>query len=386
MTHSPHILVLFLFIGITLQVQAQESINTSSGIVSGIGGEAYYSIGQPIYNSINDGHINVLEGIQQPYTERLAYTLIPDVNFENRLIAMGIDTDNESGMVLTESIASVKDLDLSGREITDLTGLQDFTTLAIINCSHNQITNLNLTNNTYLNTINCSGNQLTSLDITNNKTLIDLNCGLNQLTAIDLYKAPYLKTLELSFNNISYLDISSNKNLVSVFCFSNVLESLDISNNPKVIDLGLSENQLTSLNLKNGNNALLNLSNLRLNNNSDLTCILVDNKSYSDANWLGVLKDLTATYNEECENLSNSDYVFSDLEVYPNPTNGLLTINHVTLNTIEVHNTVGSLVLIQSFDGISTQNTIDLSGLAKGFYMVTLKSKNTITTKKIIVK
>ncbi len=404
----------FIYITLLLLVfftsKAQNSVVSGGGEATGSGGTMSFSIGQIDYIEAKGTGGTMSQGVQQQFVKIIPldpYTAIPDANFEGWLIDLGIDTDGEAGKVLTKSIVGITDLDMGYRDIKDLTGIQDFTSLVNLSCDGNQltsldlsknlnlktvscqsnkITNLNVTNNIYLTNVNCYNNQLTALDIINNKAVTDLNCGVNQISNLNLYKAPYLKTLEVSFNNLSNLDIANNKNLVSVFCFSNVLESFDISNNPAIIDLGLSENQLTSLNLKNGNNALLNINNLRLNNNPNLSCILVDSKSYSDANWTGVLKDATATYNEECTNLSNADYVFSNLEIYPNPTRDVLHINNVALNTIAVHTIVGSLVFNQDFDGVTTQNSIDLSALAKGVYIVTLKSKESFSTRKVIVE
>jgi hypothetical protein len=386
MTHLQHTLVSFLLLGITVQLQAQESVNSSAGIALGAGGEAHFSIGQSFYHKITDAHLNYTEGVHQPIEDRAAYTLIPDANFEQRLINLGIDTDGIPGKVLTESILPVKDLNLSDSEITDLTGIQDFAALSNLYCPNNNLSALDLSGNVILETVNCANNSIASLDFSSNMHLKDMNCSVNSLSALNLYNTPYLKKIDFSFNNTSYLDLSSNQELVSVFGFGNQLEGLDVSNNPALVDLGISENKLAYLNLQNGNNDLLNVNNLRLNNNPDLTCILVDSKSYADLNWTGVLKDETATYSEECTTLSNEDFRFSNLEIYPNPTRGVLHINNVELNAVAVYNVIGSLVLQHKFEVVSTHNTIDLSGLAKGVYVVTLKSKETTSTRKVIVE
>ena len=60
------------------------------------------------------------------------FTTIPDVNFENKLVALGIDTDRKSGKVLTERISLLTSLDVSNSNIADLVGIQDFVALNII--------------------------------------------------------------------------------------------------------------------------------------------------------------------------------------------------------------------------------------------------------------
>ena len=64
-----------------------------------------------------------------------AYTLIPDANFENKLISLGIDSDNgiaTDGKVLTSSIAAVPSLNASAAGIADFTGIQDFSALTAL--------------------------------------------------------------------------------------------------------------------------------------------------------------------------------------------------------------------------------------------------------------
>ena len=67
-------------------------------------------------------------------------TTILDSNFEQALIDLGYD-DIIDNSVLTNSINTVSILELSGKNISDLTGIEDFTELAYlyqdnnINCS-----------------------------------------------------------------------------------------------------------------------------------------------------------------------------------------------------------------------------------------------------------
>ena len=93
-------------------------------------------------------------------------TLIPDPNFEQALIDLGYDTAPIDGQVLTANISSVTSLDVSlNFDITDLTGIEDFTALATLRCYNNQLTSLDLSNNNALTNLDCSNNQLTSLDV-----------------------------------------------------------------------------------------------------------------------------------------------------------------------------------------------------------------------------
>ena len=91
------------------------------------------------------------------------YTLIPDANFEAKLISLGIDTDGANGKVLTTSISNITKLDVSKSSIANLTGIQDFVALETLFCGENQLTSLDVSKNTALTFLNCWDNGLTSL-------------------------------------------------------------------------------------------------------------------------------------------------------------------------------------------------------------------------------
>ena len=57
---------LLFILGLT-GLQAQESINTSGGEISGSGGSVSYSVGQIVYQTSFSTNSSVAEGVQQPY-------------------------------------------------------------------------------------------------------------------------------------------------------------------------------------------------------------------------------------------------------------------------------------------------------------------------------
>jgi gliding motility-associated-like protein len=244
------------------------------------------------------------------------YTLIPDVNFEQALIDLGIDSGAIDGKVLTMNISNQIGLQVSGKKINDLTGIQDFFALTSLDCNDNNLTTLDVSNNTSLWSLGCSSNQLTSLkisvsltaldcfsnqltslDVSKNKSLFGLNCSGNQLTSLDVSKNIYLTDLFSNYNKLASLDVSKNTNLTTLWCNSNQLTSIDVSNNIRLTQILCNNNNLVTLNLKNGNNT--NFYAINLTSNPNLTCIQVDNKLYSDTNW-SALKDATASFSENC--------------------------------------------------------------------------------------
>lgn len=255
-------------------------------------------------------------------------TYVPDDNFEQALIAQGIDELPLDDYVQTSKIRDLNYLDVSSYNIKDLTGIEDFTSLTILYCSNNDLTNINVTKNIHLVDLQCNRNELTSLDVSKNTKLEELVCNENKLSSLDISKQPNLISLDFSFNDItsldimlnpalktldcrnnllSQIDISSNAELVSLNCSSNKLNNLDLSINKSLnfficsnnfltsLDLSqnsllswlhVNDNQLTFLDLRNGNNS--EIQDFNSINNPNLTCIYVDDPVYSTLDWVKV--------------------------------------------------------------------------------------------------
>ena len=207
-------------------------------------------------------------------------TSIPDVIFEQALINLGYDNVIDGG-VLTANISGVTSLVVQSQNISDLTGIEDFTALTYLNCASNILTSLDVSQNTALQTLECSSNPLTSLDVSQNTALEHLECSSNPLTS---------------------LDVSQNTALTELFCGGNQLTNLDLSNNVDSLSMvGCSNNQLTCLNVANGNNNNLNIN---AQNNPGLTCIEVDDVAWSTANWLSI--DSLTSFSTNCGNPCSS--------------------------------------------------------------------------------
>ena len=113
-------------------------------------------------------------------------TAIPDANFEQALISLGLDTLPIDGLVLTANINTITSLNVISQSINNLTGIEDFTALDTLKCSGNGLTNLDLSQNTALTFLICSYNYLTNLNVSQNTALFRLQCGDNQLTNLNV--------------------------------------------------------------------------------------------------------------------------------------------------------------------------------------------------------
>jgi len=246
---------------------------------------------------------------------------IPDANFKAYLVSnWAINTNGDTEIQVSEANVFNGSIYCQNLNISDLTGIEDFTFLNALDCSYNQLTSLDLSQNTALTflfcwtnqltsldvsgataltTLSCPYNQLTSLDVSVATALIELYCPSNQLTSLDVSGATALTSLYCSSNNITSIDLSNNTNLTTLHCFINQITTLDVSNNTNLTDLRCSYNALTTLNVSNGNNVNMILL---ANGNNNLLCIEVDDVSWSTSNWTvaGTNIDAWMSFSTDC--------------------------------------------------------------------------------------
>lgn len=170
----------------------------------------------------------------------------PDANFL-KYVEKIIDTDHSGTLSQEERNATV--IYVLGMGIKDLTGIEFFPELENLDCSENQLTQLDVSKNPKLERLVCYENKLTSLDVSGNTSLTELHCYTNQLTSLNLGENASLDILNCVVNRLTSLDLSGNANLTRLACSSNLLTSLDVSNNPNLILLDCERNLLTSLNV-----------------------------------------------------------------------------------------------------------------------------------------
>ena len=168
----------------------------------------------------------------------------PDDNFRNWILKRDYGTD---GVLTAEEIATVTEIYVADKSISDLQGIEYFTALERLNCSTNQLTSLDLSKNTKLDWLDCDENQLTSINLNGCTELTDISCYTNKLTSLDVSANLKLEALGCGDNELQSLDVSKNPNIKELGCDKNKLESLNISANPNLTGLDCSDNKLKSL-------------------------------------------------------------------------------------------------------------------------------------------
>ncbi len=174
-------------------------------------------------------------------------TVIPDANFEQALIDLGLDTILD-GMVLTSNINAVDSLSVSHKNIANLTGIEDFDALTFLLCGSNQMDSLNLSMNQNLKYLDCQGNPLTKLILSGASALESLGCSSTLLTSLDLSQNSNLKFLTCTYTPLTVLDLSANLLLIELECHHNQLTSLNIHGLNSLVQVDCRGNtDLTSL-------------------------------------------------------------------------------------------------------------------------------------------
>ncbi|MFH1742000.1 MAG: hypothetical protein ABIH23_23610, partial [bacterium] len=147
---------------------------------------------------------------------------VPDPNLRKAIEKfMGIEPGGR--IAVSQAAAKTGMFHCSGQRIKNLKGIEYFTGITILRCAQNQLTTLDVSNNTALTELVCSHNELTRLDISDNPLLVRLDCSVNRLTSLDLSKALALIRLDCSVNQLSELDLSANTSLRAVNCLGNEL-------------------------------------------------------------------------------------------------------------------------------------------------------------------
>jgi len=312
---------------------------------------------------------------------------IPDANFKNYLLTnTAVNTNNDSEIQLSEATTFTGTLAFQFWFVSDLTGIEAFTNLTILDCGDNNLTSLDLSQNVALQQLYCYDNQLMSLDLSANENLFALDCRDNQITSLDVSDNSLLSYLNCPFNGMTNLNVS-NTAMQTLRCYSNAITTLNLTNtnsslstllvyNNNISDIDLSDfsaltifecgnsSVLTNLNIANSNNT--NITTFNSLNTPNLECIQVDDEIYSTANWTNI--DPSTVFSENCELLNTITSNNLAVTIYPNPTTNFLNINSLEPMAFNLISLKGQKIKTGTlFKG---NNTVDVSRLSMGIYII----------------
>ncbi|MCF8360577.1 MAG: hypothetical protein K9H26_17620, partial [Prolixibacteraceae bacterium] len=262
-------------------------------------------------------------------------TYVPDDNFEQALIDLGFDSGELDDSVATAAIDTVSILKISEKNISDITGIEAFTSIVEFWCYRNNIFELDFSNNILLEVLYCGDNPASTINISNNPELRLLNFKEGQITEIDLSNNTKLEKLYCRKNNLTQLDVSNNPELFRLFCEENQLNTLNVSNNPKLEQLRAFQNNLTSIDLS----SCMLLADIQLYNNK-ITAI--DFSYNTKLNYISVsynqLIEIDVSNCPKLENLGFEGNSVSAIDVSNCPKLESLTCSKNEIISLDIRN------------------------------------------------
>lgn len=282
-------------------------------------------------------------------------TNFPDEKFRE-YVKTNFDTDGNNELSTAE-LNAVISINVYRMGITDLKGIEYFEYLQDLNCSYNELSSLDTSQNGDLSTLTCSNNNISNLDLSKNSAISTLSCSNNQLNSLDIsgIDSNSLKNIYASGNHLTELDVSKHDRLKNLVCSSNSLSSLDISHNTELSYLACGNNNLTSLDISKNTNLTVvfcennkiknidtsvrpNLLNLDISNNELTDLDVSQNTNLQQLNCSGNhLSSLDLSTNTQLYNLSNSGNQTS-ATFYKNETESYVDLSAYSLNGGKVSN------------------------------------------------
>ena len=297
----------------------------------------------------------------------------PDDNFRNYIKTYKAGSRD---VLTVEERSKVETIEVEGKNISRLEGIEAFPNLKVLNCGNNSIQKLDLRQNPKLETLKCNENQLTQLDLSKNPDIDYLYCSENQLEQLDVSHLQ-LKYLYCSHNDLEQLDVKNSKLLIELDCSKNnrlTALDLDVAHKPNLVRVECQNNQLTSLilgenkGLEKLNCANNQLTQLNLNNMSALKELNCANNQLTQLN----LKNMISLKELRCQ---NNQLTALDVSSSPNLTTLVLKNNHLTSLNLDNNpnlNFTITDVYHSDFNNVYTvtltpDRTFDLSALPGNF-------------------
>ncbi len=278
---------------------------------------------------------------------------IPDANFKNALVNFPVaelgndlleDVDtNDDGEIQVSEAYEVQKLFISNFFIDTIEGIQDFINLMELECTYNNISTVDVSQNLYLESLNFRNNQLNNLNVTQNLNLEYLDFAHNNLTSIDLSQNLNLITLFCDTNLLNNLDVSQNPYLELIQCKENLFTSLSFINNPNLIFLGCSFNNLTSLNVTNN----INLETLQCFNNQLTSMDVSQNQNLKFLNCrYNQISIIDVSYNEQLQIIDCSQNEITSLDLSQNLNLFYIYCSENQLESLNISNDNNDSIII----------------------------------------
>ena len=294
-------------------------------------------------------------------------TSIPDQNFEQGLIDSGFD-DALDGYVDDATIQTVSNLDLSNRQISDFSGLEEFINLTDLNLSGNTLSTVPLVNLNLLRLLDLSNTGLTELDLSQNNNLSFLVLSGNpNLSCVKVSDQIYQQIpsgwtydsttgFELECDCPTLSLISGNQN--QTICDGDPIDNITFEFGGKDVNINVSTMPVgIQSNVTNGN---ITISGTPTFTDDSYTFSVFTYDGKANCNQVSQTITLSKNLNSPTLNLNSGNY-FQEIELGNNMTPIILTFD----DSISGLNITG-IPYSQSGNSISIYTTFSSSGVYRG--------------------
>ncbi|KQO14723.1 leucine-rich repeat domain-containing protein [Paenibacillus sp. Leaf72] len=218
--------------------------------------------------------------------------------------------------IQTSDVEQIVSLQLASQTYSSLKGIEHFTSLEELDCSYNNLMELDISSNLNLRKLNCNKNEIHALNLTSNRKLEVLDCGFNRIRELDISRNAMLVKLDCYWNILSELQINQNTKLEELNCGYNALFNINLDQNIQLSRLDCGNNYLISLNVKD----CPSLLEIRCNNNHLTELDVTHNPALQSLRCFNNhIKDLDISHNALLAELYCSENKISKLDTSHNP-------------------------------------------------------------------
>lgn len=227
----------------------------------------------------------------------------PDKVFKKYLIE-NFDKDGDGEISLTEALTITKVL-CPQKGIKSIAGIEYLSNLEVLDCSRNEIEDIDISKNKKLKHLSCYSNPICNLNIKDNTLFITLYCGNCNIGELDCSQNKDLEILSCRFNPLRGIDLWENKRLTLLNVRRCQLEELELRSLKALQKLDCSENKLYELQLYE-NKELIHLDCARNDLHNDLYVGTNTKLRYLDCRMNRCLDSITISKGQHIEEV-NSD-------------------------------------------------------------------------------
>lgn len=242
------------------------SVDQEGNITAHKAGETVINVKSKLGSVSTNINIKVVEKIE-----------FNDEKFKTALIEKGVDKNND-GEIDKEEALLTQSLYLYGKEISDASGIENFTNLTYLHIGNNKLTGIDVTKLTRLTYLNIYYNRISNVNLSQNINLEKLYAFGAGLQSLDIRNCISLKIIDISRNKLTSLDLSRNIGLTKLDISENNITNIDLSTNIKLTNIDIYNCNLSSLDVS----MCKSLIAINCTGNTNLKKIYVSSKDYAE--------------------------------------------------------------------------------------------------------